>query len=152
MKSYNTLHQNVFLGLLVGTVSDWLEWLNAYGVLKFTVWWRKNNEAVKAKGLDKPPVCITQHPGFSAVCLNRWGLQTVWYQYKQEYTDAYEGPDHKQKRHSLQAAGKVVLGTLGETNKSYSPFMCSLLHLGTLSTPKNWRWFCIWRILISLVW
>ena len=31
------------------------------------------------------PVCITQHPGFQAVCLNRWVLQTAWYQYKQQY-------------------------------------------------------------------
>ena len=28
------------------------------------------------------PVCITKHPGFQAVCLNRWVLQTAWYQYK----------------------------------------------------------------------
>ena len=59
----------------------------------------KLNEAVEAEGLDEPPVCITQHPGFSAVYLNRWVLQTACYQYKQQYADAYEGPDHKQKRH-----------------------------------------------------
>lgn len=59
----------------------------------------KNNEAVEVEGLDGPPVCITQHPGFSAVCLNRWVLQTAWFQYKQQYADAYEGLDHKQTRH-----------------------------------------------------
>ena len=59
----------------------------------------KNNEAVEAEGLDESPVCITQHPGFSAVCLNRWVLQMAWFQYKQQYADAYEGPDHRQKRH-----------------------------------------------------
>lgn len=41
------------------------------------------------------PVCITQHPGFQAVCLNRWVLQTAWYQYKQQYHQPYEGPQHK---------------------------------------------------------
>ena len=34
--------------------------------------------------LDNPP-CITQNPGFSAVCLNKWVLQTAaWYQYYQQ--------------------------------------------------------------------
>lgn len=41
----------------------------------------KNSEAV-AEGL---PQCITDHPGFQTVCLNRWMLQTAWYQYKQQY-------------------------------------------------------------------
>ena len=59
----------------------------------------KNNESVEAEGLAEPPVYITQHPGFHAVCLNRWVLQTVWYQYKQQYHEAYEGPPHKQNRH-----------------------------------------------------
>ena len=45
------------------------------------------------------PVCITQHPGFQAVCLNRWVLQTAWYQYKQQYSRSYEGPQHKLNRH-----------------------------------------------------
>ena len=38
----------------------------------------KNNEAVEGEALANPPVCITQHPGFQAVCLNRWALQTAW--------------------------------------------------------------------------
>ena len=59
----------------------------------------KNNEEVEAEGLAEPPVCITQQPGFHAVCLNRWVLQTAWYQYKQQYRDPYEGPQHKQNRH-----------------------------------------------------
>ena len=38
----------------------------------------KNNEAVEAaEGLAEPPLCITQHPGFHAVCLNHWVLQTA---------------------------------------------------------------------------
>ena len=26
---------------------------------------------------EQPPPCITQHPGFQAVCLNRWVLQAA---------------------------------------------------------------------------
>ena len=26
-------------------------------------------------------LCITDHPGFHAVCLNVWALQTAYYQY-----------------------------------------------------------------------
>ena len=50
-----------------------------------------------------PPVpyqCITDNPGFQAVCLNPWVLQVAWYQYKQQYgTDAFEGQEHKIDRH-----------------------------------------------------
>ena len=29
--------------------------------------------------------CITEHEGFGAVCLNRWVLQTAYFQYRQQY-------------------------------------------------------------------
>ena len=29
--------------------------------------------------------CITAHPGFHTVCLDRWVLQTAYYQYRQQY-------------------------------------------------------------------
>ena len=54
----------------------------------------KNDEVV-----GETPTCITQHPGFSAVCLNIWVLQTAWYQYKQQYDEPFEGPEHKKNRH-----------------------------------------------------
>lgn len=74
----------------------------------------KNNEAVEAEGLAEPPVCITQHPGFHAVCLNRWVLQTAWYQYKQQYHEAYEGPPHKQNRHiAYRQLARWCWGILG---------------------------------------
>ena len=31
--------------------------------------------------------CITAHPGFQTVCLDRWVLETAYYQYKQQYGD-----------------------------------------------------------------
>ena len=30
-------------------------------------------------------LCITEHEGFDAVCLNVWVLQATCYQYKQQY-------------------------------------------------------------------
>jgi hypothetical protein len=59
----------------------------------------KNAEAVQIESIEQPS-CITDHPGFKAVCLNVWVLQAAWYQFRQQYGDkAFEGPDHKQKRH-----------------------------------------------------
>ena len=34
---------------------------------------------------DSNVVCITDHPGFSSVCLNPWVLQAAYYQYRQEH-------------------------------------------------------------------
>ena len=58
----------------------------------------KNREAVVVlPNGDKtdPPCCITQHPGFLAVCTNKWVLQTAEYQYLQQYREPYKGPEHK---------------------------------------------------------
>ena len=35
-------------------------------------------------------LCITQHEGFEAVCLNVWVLQTACFQYYQQYDDFVE--------------------------------------------------------------
>ena len=32
-----------------------------------------------------PSICITEHPGFHAVCLNIWVVQVAYYQYRQQY-------------------------------------------------------------------
>ena len=56
-------------------------------------------EAVEMGEVAEAPVCITQHPGFQAVCLNKWVLQTAWYWHKQQYSQSYEGPQHKLNRH-----------------------------------------------------
>ena len=59
----------------------------------------KNEEGAQVEQI-KIPGCITDNPGFQAVCLNQWVLQAAWNQYRQEYgTRAYEGPKHKNKRH-----------------------------------------------------
>lgn len=58
------------------------------------------NEEVAQMEQTEVPVCITNNPGFQAVCLNYWVLQAAWNQYKQEYgAKAFEGPEHKKQRH-----------------------------------------------------
>ena len=110
----------------------------------------KNNEAVEAEGLAEPPVCVTQHPGFHAVCLNHWVLQTAWYQYKQQYQDSYEGPPHKQNiTHSLQAAGEVVLGSFGKGSSSGPAIICCVLHTSALPASRARRILHISRISLS---
>lgn len=39
----------------------------------------------KMNQMDIPVKCITEHPGFEAVCLNVWVLQTAYFQYRQHY-------------------------------------------------------------------
>ena len=59
----------------------------------------KNEEVAQFEKIPTPAF-ITDNPGFQAVCLNHWVLQTAWNQYKQQYgTNAYEGPEHKKHRH-----------------------------------------------------
>ena len=36
-------------------------------------------------GFNGPLQCITTHPGFEAVCLDVYVLQTAYYQYRQEH-------------------------------------------------------------------
>ena len=47
----------------------------------------------------RSPLCITNHPGFDGVCLNQWVLETAWYNYRQQYDEGFDGPEHKRKRH-----------------------------------------------------
>ena len=56
------------------------------------------NEAVTSGECEKP-TCITQHPGFNPVCINRWFLQAAWYQYKQQCKESFDGPEDKLYRH-----------------------------------------------------
>ena len=81
---------------------------------------------------EQPVTCITQHPGFRAVCTNKWVLRTAWYQYKQQYTDAYEGPEHKQYRHiAYRQLARWCWGVLGKEVRVVLPscaVMCIRAH------------------------
>ena len=77
---------------------------------------KKNLEDVMEEQLQAELRCIVQHPGFEAVCLNVWVLQTAWLQYKQQYgSSAYEGPEHKKNCHiAYRQLVSWCWGTLGK--------------------------------------
>ncbi|XP_071833063.1 uncharacterized protein [Apostichopus japonicus] len=63
---------------------------------------------------SQPYRCITEHPGFQSVCLDVHVLQTAWSQYKQQYDEPYEGPQHKMFRHiSYRQFARWIWGFLG---------------------------------------
>ena len=57
-----------------------------------------NEEAVTIDKL-KELTCVTDNPAFATVCLNHWALRTAWYQYRQQYENPFEGPEHERSRH-----------------------------------------------------
>ena len=38
----------------------------------------------KVEAFDSTLLCIIEHPGFAAVCLNEWSIQAAYYHHKQE--------------------------------------------------------------------
>ena len=60
---------------------------------------QKNMELAGTSDFQSAAKCIVLHPGFKAVCLNKWVLETAWFQYKQQYEEPFEGPEHKKNRH-----------------------------------------------------
>ena len=46
-------------------------------------------------------LCITEHEGFNAVCLNIWVLQTAFFQYKQQYGRHSEKLELNKEVHSI---------------------------------------------------
>ena len=73
--------------------------------------------------LQAEPRYIVQHPGFEAVCLSVWFLQTAWPQYKQQYgSSAYEGPEHKKNLHiAYRQLVRQCQGTLGKNIRIFLP-------------------------------
>ena len=39
--------------------------------------------------------CITDHPGFRTVCLDRYVLETAYFQYRQQYGDVAVGSENE---------------------------------------------------------
>jgi hypothetical protein len=73
-----------------------------------------SEEAMIIEKIQDPLTCITDNPAFAAMCLNLWVLRTAWYQYKQQYENSFEGPDHQRNRHvayrQLERLGWGVVG------------------------------------------
>lgn len=76
--------------------------------------------------------CITQHPGFLPVCTNKYVLRTAWLQYKQQYSNPYNGPEHKQLRHiAYRQLARWCWGYLGKEVRVALPscaVMCIRAH------------------------
>ena len=87
------------------------------------------------------PPCITQHPGFAPVCTNKYVLKTAWYQYKQQYNNAYTGPDHKFYRHiAYRQLARWCWGFLGQHVRVVLPFCavaCIRAHFSPPGLEEN---------------
>ena len=53
--------------------------------------------ANKCETADEPVMCITEHEGFDAVCLNIWVLQAGFFSYRYHYgtRDVGDTPTHE---------------------------------------------------------
>jgi len=49
----------------------------------------------RMKNIHPQLKCITDHPGFSAVCLNDWVLQVAFYQHKQSVGELSVSEDYE---------------------------------------------------------
>lgn len=93
----------------------------------------KNEQVFEEEKLTDPITCITNNPGFKAVCLNRWVLEAAWFQYRQYYgTKRYEGPEHKRNRHiAYRQLVRWCWGTVGREIRVALPscaVMCIRAH------------------------
>ena len=83
---------------------------------------------------NKAPTCVTEHPGFLAVCTNKWVLRTACYQYIQQYKgDAYRNKEeHKVNRHiAYRQFTRWCWGILGKEIRVVLPscvVMCIRAH------------------------
>ena len=76
--------------------------------------------------------CITDNPGFKAVCLNRWVLEASWFQYRQQYGAGNNIPEHKKNRHiAYRQLVRWCWGVLGKEIRVVLPscaVMCIRAH------------------------
>ena len=94
-------------------------------------------EAVTSGECEEQPQCITQHPGFHAVCINRWVLQVAWYQYKQQYKAAYDGQEDKLFRHiAYRQLTRWCWGILGKEIRVVLP-ACAVMCIRNFYPPPG---------------
>ena len=78
------------------------------------------------------PNFIVYHQGFITGYLVQYVLETVWYQYTQQYAEnAYDGPPHKLETYCISSACKMVLGHYWERNEVFCQPMlsCVFVHI-----------------------
>ncbi|CAH3162429.1 unnamed protein product, partial [Porites lobata] len=97
----------------------------------------KLSEAVTSGECEEEPTCITQHPGFHPVCINRWVLQTAWFQYKQQYKESYDGPEDKLYRHiAYRQLARWCWGILGKEIRVVLP-SCAVMCIRNFYPPPG---------------
>jgi len=104
----------------------------------------KNQNVFEEENLGFPISCITDNPGFKAVCLNRWVLEASWFQYRQQYgSQAYEGPEHKKNRHTAyRQLVRWCWGVLGKEIRVVLPscaVMCIRAHFPPPGLEENFE-------------
>ena len=115
-------------------------------------------EAVTNGECQEQPHCITQHPGFHVICINRWVLQVAWYQYKQQYKTAYDGREDKLFRHiAYRQLTRWFWEYFGERNSSCASRVCSNVYTEFLSSTtirkkKAWSSRCCGLASLILFW
>ena len=98
----------------------WDEWRHAFAAKRLRrskIKILRQSQVANAKRSPHNPrgAYITQYPGFHPVCINRWVLQTAWYQYKQQYKDPDDGPEHKLfRRIAYRQVAQWCWGILGK--------------------------------------
>lgn len=67
--------------------------------------------------------CITENPGFRLICLQWQVVDNAWLAYKQTYRQsAYEGPQHKRRRHvAYRELARFLFGIVGVNNRYILP-------------------------------
>lgn len=104
------------------------------------VWNMCQSLVTEGPGLE-PASCITQHPGFLPICTNKYVLRTAWKQYKQQYTESYDGPEHKQYRHiAYRQLARWCWGYLGKEVRVVLPscaVMCIRAHFPPPGLEEN---------------
>ena len=94
-------------------------------------------EAVTSGECQEEPPCITQHPGFHPVFINRRVPRTAWYQYEQQYKEPYEGWQDKIFRHiAYRQLARWCWGILGEQIRVVLP-SCAVMCMRNFYPPPG---------------
>ncbi|XP_057714363.1 P2X purinoceptor 7-like [Corythoichthys intestinalis] len=67
---------------------------------------------------DSALSCMTEHPGFTANCLNQWVLEVAYLQYKQQYKETLELAQNEIYRHTAYwQLVRWCWGIIGRNNR-----------------------------------
>ena len=92
---------------------------------------------VRAPNDSDPAGCILDHPGFNAVCLNIWVLETAWLQYRSEYREPYERT-HSQAvpAYCVQTVCQDGVEVFGKTHQSTASCLCCENHQSHIPSSR----------------